>query len=306
MTNRTSIEWTEATWNPVTGCTRTSPGCEHCYIERTPPMRIHGRRFDGPRIGATTGVQLHPQRLEWPLRQRKPLRVFVCSMADLFHDEVPDAYIARVWAAMAATPHITYQVLTKRHARMNHLLNSGSFFCDVADAWDALWVTHGDTVVERDSSEHWWPLSNVWVGVSAENQQWANIRIPTLLGTPAAVRFVSLEPLLGPIDLQHAVTSMGERRGHGLTARWVHTRSCCQKFHGIDWVIAGGESGPHARAMDPDWVRSLRDQCHVGDVPFFFKQWGGRTPKAAGRTLDGSIWVQTPSTTTTLPERNTP
>lgn len=197
MSANTKIEWTEATWSPVTGCTRVSDGCLNCYIERTPPFRMSHRRFDRDGIGGTTGVLLHPGRLGIPLKWRKPKRIFVCSMADLFHAEVPDEFIARVWHVMRMAPDHTFQVLTKRHDRMRSLLNSVDF----------RELVFGLGGVGRGQAnghlEHYrqWPVPNVWLGVSTENQQWANIRIPVLLDTPAAVRFISAEPLLGPIDL---------------------------------------------------------------------------------------------------------
>ena len=249
----THIEWTDATWNPVTGCTRVSPGCVNCYIDWAPPFRVEGRHFtdrDGNRshaIGATTGVRLHPDRLDWPLRKRswRGKRVFVCSLADLFHDDVPDEYIARVFAVMALTPEVTYQVLTKRPARMRALLASGTFA----------------GMVWRDVDDLSWPLPNVWLGVTVEDQERADQRIPILLDTPAAVRWLSCEPLLGPVNLGRAVGTY-----YGGDPR--------EDESGIDWVVAGGESGPGARPMHPDWARSLRDQCRDAGVPFLFKQWG--------------------------------
>ena len=260
----THIEWTDATWNPVTGCTRVSPGCVNCYIDWAPPFRIEGRHFtdrDGNRshaIGATTGVRLHPDRLDWPLRKRswRGKRVFVCSLADLFHDDVPDEYIARVFAVMALTPEVTYQVLTKRPARMRALLTSGAFA-------DLLGDTLGMMLFEQRISDYdvTFPLPNVWLGVTVEDQQRADLRIPILLDTPAAVRWLSCEPLLGPVNLGRAVGTY-----YGGDPR--------EDESGIDWVVVGGESGPGARPMHPDWARSLRDQCRDAGVPFLFKQWG--------------------------------
>ena len=260
----THIEWTDATWNPVTGCTRVSPGCVNCYIDWAPPFRVEGRHFtdrDGNRshaIGATTGVRLHPDRLDWPLRKRswRGKRVFVCSLADLFHDDVPDEYIARVFAVMALTPEVTYQVLTKRPARMRALLTSGAFA-------DLLGDTLGMMLFEQRISDYdvTFPLPNVWLGVTVEDQQRADLRIPILLDTPAAVRWLSCEPLLGPVNLGRAVGTY-----YGGDPR--------EDESGIDWVVAGGESGPGARPMHPDWARSLRDQCRDAGVPFLFKQWG--------------------------------
>jgi len=265
MGDTTRIEWTDATWSPVTGCTRVSPGCVNCYIDWAPPFRIEGRHFrdrDGIRshaIGATTGVRLHPDRLDWPLRKRswRGKRVFVCSMADLFHDDVPDEYIARVFAVMALTPEVTYQLLTKRPARMRALLTSGAFA-------DLLGDTLGMMLLEQRISDYdvTFPLPNVWLGVTVEDRKAADQRIPILLDTPAAVRWLSCEPLLGPVDLD--ATGMGVMGTSGPESR----------PSAVDWVVAGGESGPGARPMHPDWARSLRDQCRDAGVPFLFKQWG--------------------------------
>jgi protein gp37 len=234
VADRSAIEWTDATWNPVTGCTKVSPGCDHCYAER-----IH-ERFHGKGSFATI-VRSEP-KLFLPFGWRKPRRVFVNSMADLFHDAVPDEYIAHVWSVMARTPQHTYQILTKRHGRMRALLNRPSF---------------------RDNLAHWtpaWPLPNVWLGVSVENQRWADIRLDALALTPAAVRWISAEPLLGRIDLSAWLVDHGDPdRPYGIP---------------IDWVVVGGESGPGARPMHPDWARLLRDQCAAASVPFMFKQWG--------------------------------
>lgn len=269
MGDTTHIEWTDATWNPVTGCTRVSPGCVNCYIDWAPPFRVEGRHFtdrDGNRshaIGATTGVRLHPDRLDWPLRKRswRGKRVFVCSLADLFHDDVPDEYIARVFAVMALTPEVTYQVLTKRPARMRALLASGTFA----------------GMVWRDVDDLSWPLPNVWLGVTVEDQERADQRIPILLDTPAAVRWLSCEPLLGRVALgtcrRHRNGSIHDN-GYGECADCHVLDGWEGKYRRIDWVVAGGESGPGARPMHPDWARSLRDQCAAAGVPYLFKQWG--------------------------------
>jgi protein gp37 len=250
MGDKSKIEWTDATWNPVTGCTKVSPGCDHCYAERIV------ERFKGK--GAFEVVVRSEEKLYAPLKWRKPRRVFVNSMSDLFHDDVPDSFIARVFSVMARTPQHSYQLLTKRHARMRSLLNRKSFRDNLLDMLpDAVW-----------------PLPNVWLGVSVEDQKWADIRIPALLNTPAAVRFLSCEPLLGSVDILHPYLVPGpdcacERGG-----------SVCDPT--IDWVIAGGESGPGARPMHPDWARSLRDQCFAAGVPYFFKQWGEWAPMVPG------------------------
>lgn len=284
MSGRTAIEWTDTTWNPVTGCDKVSPGCDHCYAEGI------ARRFaGGPGFPNGFDVTLRPERLGDPLKWRKPRRVFVNSMSDLFHDAIPDRFIAQVWAIMAATPQHTYQVLTKRHGRMRTLLSSLDFDLAVAEEWTKLGTDAGS---DREDHTPPYPLSNVWLGCSAEDQKWADIRIPALLNTPAAVRFVSAEPLLGPIDLAKG----------GLLARDEFDR-------GLDWVIVGGESGPGARPMHPNWARSLRDQCTATGVAFHFKQWGAWGPsdpneelrwwgkKAAGRMLDGRTWDEFPQAT---------
>lgn len=319
MSSNSKIEWCTDTWNPVTGCTKVSAGCDHCYAERIT------ERFHGP--GSFERVQLHEDRLEEPRHWRKPRRVFVNSMSDLFHDDVPDEFIARVWEIMAATPRHTYQILTKRPARMRAWLRRcrqwDGYITDNGKACSAYGGT--GVIVGRPES---WPLPNVWLGVSVEDQKRAELRIPRLLTTPAAIRFLSCEPLLAPIDLKRAVWTMGSERGHGLTASFVHGGGCCDRFHGIDWVIVGGESGPKARPMLPDWARSLRDQCQAAEIPYFFKQFGewaptgavgigGHDPKrgfvggpkdehgcreeiarvgkrAAGRILDGRLWDEFP------------
>lgn len=233
------IEWTEATWNPVTGCTKVSPGCDNCYAEKI-VERFHGK-------GSFAIVKRSDEKLFLPFSWRRPRRVFVNSMSDLFHADVPDSFIAHVWSVMARTPQHTYQVLTKRHARMRSLLSKPSF------RDNTLSLAKTDT----------WPLPNVWLGVSVENQHWAEIRIPELQRTPAAVRWLSCEPLLGPVDL-----------------------TPCAEFPDVDWVVAGGESGPGARPMHPEWARAIRDACVVAGVPFFFKQWGNWVPQPLYSTDD--------------------
>ncbi|SKO25127.1 bacteriophage protein gp37 [Mycobacteroides abscessus subsp. massiliense] len=260
MGDKTGIEWTDATWNPVTGCTKVgTPGCDHCYAE-TFAERWRGTK--GHYFETGFDVQLRPDKLDLPLRWTKPRKVFVNSMSDLFHDSVPDAYIGSVFDVMARAEQHTFQILTKRHGRMRALLRK--------------WEQEGAESVERGElhpkygAAAWrrrdgmwctprvWPLPNVWLGVSAEDQKRADLRIPALLDTPAAARFVSAEPLLGPIDLH------GDPIGKD-SVFWIGH---------LDWVIVGGESGSGARPMHPDWARSLRDQCLAAGVPFLFKQWG--------------------------------
>jgi len=284
---KTKIEWTDSTWSPVTGCSKISLGCKNCYAESL------ARRFN-PDFkpwtppNAEHNVRLHPERLEQPLRWRKPRRVFVNSVSDLFHEQVPPYFIADVWRVMRkATKHI-FQILTKRPEHMAAFLRSG------------------DEI-----------LPNVWLGVSAEDQPTFDERTKYLLQTPAAVRFVSLEPLLGPIILDDGPMGGGHT---ALTTEIDHAEDTK-----LDWVIVGGESGPGARPMHPDWVRLIRDQCQAASVNFWFKQWGLWKPvkerdwnyrkdhlyldndeedwphmmrvgkKAAGNELDGRVWEEMPT-----------
>lgn len=266
MSRRTAIAWTESTWNPVTGCDRASPGCDNCYAMRLAPRlkAMGSRRYqnDGtpPTSGPGFAVTTHPDLLRQPLSWRAPLTVFVCSMADLFHPRVPDAFIAQVFGVIAASPRHTYQVLTKRHGRLPSLLGNPEFVGLVHAHARGLSRGRADTGAQTER----WPLPNVWVGVSVEDQTRATQRIPALVRAPAAVRYLSCEPLLAKLDI----------------TPWAPH---------LDWVIAGGESGPNHRPMHPGWARSLRDQCAEHTVPFFFKQWGGRTPAAGGHLLDGQI-----------------
>lgn len=327
MSDGTKIEWTDATWNPVTGCTKISEGCTHCYIARTPPFRMAGRRFEHPegpdRIGATTGVQLHPERLGVPVAWRKPRRIFVCSLADLFHAAVPELHIAKVFAAMHLAPQHTFQVLTKRSGRMRSLLSSHDFRLAV----EACARTQAPRATPANAPLPW-PLPNVWVGVSAETQRWADIRVPDLLRTPAAVRWVSAEPLLGPLDLSpwldpvaaceqcdvvcpgcpfgKAVICSEDYRmwadGKPLDEQDVDAAFAAgqnvtdhQPIRHLDWVVAGGESGPGARPMHPDWARGLRDQCAEAGVAFLFKQWGEFAPTGRSKgVIPGEIHVGEP------------
>jgi protein gp37 len=243
MGDHSSIEWTEATWNPTTGCDRTSPGCDNCYAlslsKRLKAMGQPKYQQDGdPRTsGPGFGLTLHPDTLEIPRTWSSPRVIFVNSMSDLFHKDVPVSYIRRVIDVIAETPQHQFQVLTKRSKRL----------ADIGQRLD-------------------WP-SNLWMGVSIESSKY-RFRLDHLRQVGAAVRFVSAEPLLGPLD--------------------------DLDLDGIHWLIAGGESGPRARAMDPEWVVDLRDQCRAAGVPFFFKQWGGHTPKTGGRLLDGQTYDEMP------------
>lgn len=246
MSDKTKIEWTDATWNPVTGCSKVSPGCKHCYAERDWARLVHMPAFAGR---AFTDVACHPERLDQPLRWKKPRRVFVNSMSDLFHESVPVEFIAQLFDVMARCPQHTFQILTKRPARMQFLLRS---------EWDRK------------------PLPNVWLGVSIEDQATADERIPLLLQTPAAVRWVSAEPLLGPVDLYWLWSKQVKRHGLGQPLP-------VGMYAKLNWVVVGGESGPRARPMHPQWARDLRDQCAAAGVPFLFKQWGEWFPSSFGQ-----------------------
>ncbi len=295
MGDNSTIEWTDATWNPITGCTIVSPGCANCYA-----MKLAGTRLKNhpTRIGLTkpskagpvwTGeVRFNEKALLEPLKWKRHRMIFVCAHGDLFHESVPDAWIDKVFAVMALCPQHTFQVLTKRSARMR------AYFTD-----DAAWRNR-QTVIARNGlagvkvyfgpMPTITPLPNVWLGVSAERQQEADARIPDLLATPAAVRFVSLEPLLGQIDLTRIVREApaGSDKWwdalRGVSHEWDRSRS--GGWGGVapgklDWVIVGGESQAGARPMHPDWARAIRDQCAAADVPFFFKQWGDWRPATA-------------------------
>ena len=269
MSTASKIEWTETTWNPVTGCDRISSGCDRCYAltlaKRLKAMGSQKYQADGdPRTsGPGFAVTVHEDTVPEPLRWRKPRVVFVNSMSDLFHARVPDAFIASVFAVMAVTPQHTYQVLTKRPRRMRALLASDAFRAEVDAAADALGL---GTAADRAPLP--WPAPNVWLGTSIENDDYT-WRADCLRQVPAAVRFLSLEPLLGPLP--------------------------SLSLDGIGWVIAGGESGPGCRPLDLAWVRDIRDRCASQDAAFFFKQVGGPTPKAGGRQLDGRTWDEYPA-----------
>ena len=290
MSDNTGIEWTDASWNVVTGCEKVSPGCDNCYALtfaerwRGTPGHYFEHGFD---------VQLRPDKLTLPLKWRKPRKVFVNSMSDLFHKDVPDEYIARVFAVMALTPQHTYQLLTKRHARMRSLLSNPDFEKQV-DRQLLTFPEFSDPKLIRRSwplPKPGWPLSNVHLGVSVEDQRWADARIPALLDTPAAVRFLSCEPLLGAVDLfGPIVPGRGRPRlTYWLTGRpgWgneytTNTGLVMQRATvgpRIDWVIVGGESGRGARPMDPAWAQQIVDQCKTSGVAVFVKQLGSRWGK---------------------------
>jgi len=261
----TKIEWADAVWNPVTGCTKISPGCQNCYAERM-AQRLRGRC--GYPKEKPFQVTLHPERLNEPLKWKKPRRVFVCSMGDLFHQDVDPYDIMQIFNVMAKAKHHTFMVLTKRPERMLEVykrLRSGT-------------TIPGPYFSITGKGEGWAgsPPSlpdNIWLGVTAENQEQADMRISILLQIPAAVRFVSCEPLLGPINLMEVIDENGDSldvlNGWGRAVGGYDG-----PITTINWVVIGGETGPNARPMHPDWVRSLSYQCQAAGVPFFFKQWG--------------------------------
>lgn len=271
MGSRSKIEWTDSTWPVVTGCTALSAGCDNCYAAN------HARRFAGTKAWPNGfDVTLWPERLDQPMRWRAPRKVFVCSTGDLFHDKVPDEYIAHVFAVMQSCATHTFQVLTKRHGRMRALLNSGAFWSAVTDFGEHV-------MAQRPSREQYWPnhgqrhgfLPNVWLGVSVESQHWADIRIPALLDTPAAVRYLSLEPLLERVELRRALRKWVPAQDH---PAWDGQRLRVREV--LHWVIAGGESGPRARPLHPEWVRVVRDDCVAAGIAFHFKQFGEYLPVA--------------------------
>ncbi|WP_155054535.1 phage Gp37/Gp68 family protein [Streptomyces blattellae] len=285
MSTNTKIEWADKTWSPIIGCDRVSPGCDNCYAintarirESNPHSKIAAafagtteRNEDG--IDWTGKVNLLGDRLDQPLHWKKPAKIFVNSMSDLFHDAVPDDFIVAVFARMWWSPQHTFQVLTKRHGRMRSL---------VPRIEQCLRKMGHDLELVHVPTPLRWPLPNVWLGVSVESQQWADIRIPALLDTPAAVRFLSCEPLLGPVDLTRIAAGSKQQpemvydalnQRYGVPGRWQAMSSAR-----VDWVIVGGESGRRARPMHPDWARSVRDQCGAADVPFFLKQHGEWQP----------------------------
>lgn len=265
MPDRSAIEWTDATWNPTTGCTRVSAGCDNCYADRLSRRLLSATyRARLPVVDTLENrndpfaVRVWPERLRVPRSWKEPRRVFVNSMSDLFHHEVPEDFARECFRVMIEVDRHVYQVLTKRPARAARFVRR-----------------------HTDLFPHGLP-GHVWIGTSVEDQS-VDYRVRHLCSVPAAVRFLSCEPLIGPLDLSTYMNEVVDR----------------DRLH---WVIVGGESGIGARPMDPRWARGLRDQCQKARVPFFFKQWGGRTPKAGGRELDGITWDQYPKSGWALAE----
>lgn len=321
MADATPIEYTDATWNVVTGCSVVSPGCTNCYA-----MKLAGTRLRNhpSRAGLTVAgkagpvwngqVRFNADWLDQPLRWTRPRRIFVAAHGDLFHDGVTDDQLDLIFAVMALCPQHTFQVLTKRPERMRAYIGdscgrirSGRIMA-IRGAREDKDMAVGPSPNFQPEAP-WWPLPNVWLGVSVEDQTRADERIPILLATPAAVRWISAEPLLGPIDLTRVVAELGfgQRRVNALRAGEAAASDALNAPDGmipptpfpapagLDWVVAGGESGPGARPMHPDWARQLRDQCAAAGVPFLFKQWGEWTPgenaqNTIGKAVETADW----------------
>lgn len=339
MADTTKIEWTDATWNPITGCTLVDQGCKNCYAAELAATRLKHHpsreglaRKNADGVAAFTGeVRFNEQWLDQPLRWTKPRMIFVCAHGDLFHNMVPDEWIDKVFAVMALCPQHTFQVLTKRPMRAAEYLlkmdeKGRPTYWDTAGVMAATGRWNTGPISAKN-----WPLPNVWLGTSVSDQDSADERIPHLLNAPAAVRFVSAEPLLGPVDF----LNLRWRESVGnptitICANVLEGCDACGETIGkLEWIIVGGESGRNARPMHPDWVRPIRDQCKAAGTAFFFKQWGTWAPvdddcwsfpdgsddvamresahnwqdgnqavrigkKAAGRTLDGKTWDEMP------------
>lgn len=305
MSDKTHIQWTDATWNPITGCSVVSPGCTNCYAMQLAGTRLKHhpsragltREVNGNHVW-TGHVRFNADWLTQPLRWSKPRRIFVGAHTDLFHPNVPDEWLDQIFAVMALTPHHIYQILTKRPERMREYLTrdpaSRSNWTDRMYAFaQTIWPKGQEVGLGITISNG--ALPNVWLGVSVEDQARADERIPHLLDTPAALRWISAEPLLGPVSLR-AISWSKSNRGYAdaLTGQTEFPTVSegphkCPPTSKLDWVVIGGESGPDARAMHPEWAKGLRDQCADAEVPFFFKQWGNYLP--AGQIMaDGRLW----------------
>jgi protein gp37 len=327
----TKIEWCNETWGPLTGCSKISPGCQNCYAERM-AKRLAGRY--GYSKDDPFGVTFHHDKLSQPLKWKKPRRIFVCSMGDLFHEDVPFDFIAAIFGVMAFCQCHTFIVLTKRPDRMARFFKD-FHYGDYQRNYN-WWKNEAASLLNRHSPKTVFgirlrpepkelPLPNVWLGVTAENQEQADKRIPVLLQIPAAVHFVSIEPMLSEIDISRWTINHGYSNSELKEMQLSGAIPFGGYVHGgtdLDWVILGGETGPGARPMHPDWARSIRDQCHSAGTPFFFKQWGEFIPenqmyetwgpakpwykwldgsrsykvgkKSAGHMLDGRAWRQYP------------
>jgi protein gp37 len=321
MADGTHIEWTDATWNPITGCSIESPGCKHCYAMKLAGTRLqHHPSRAGLTVDTKAGpvwngeVRFNEQWLTEPLRWKRPRRIFVVAHGDLFHESVPDSWIDRVFAVMALAPQHQFQVLTKRALRMREYLAPAEFdplnsrLSRIQDAAyrmmatiDGRWnearaMAAREAVIAALDPGEFRGFANVWLGVSAENQHWLMQRATHLVETPAALRFLSYEPALDALDLEPFLLPVRQ-----WSNGWANNYPYQYPKHRLDWVICGGESGDGARPMRPDWARSVRDQCAAAGVPFLFKQWGSYAPlstapegtmfrgtkKITGRLLDG-------------------
>lgn len=308
MSDKTNIAWTDASWNPIVGCSIVSPGCTNCYAQKMAHriQTMEGERTGRPDashyFGTTKVVNGNPvwtglmrqapeHILLQPLKWRRPRKIFVNSMSDLFHENVPDEWIDRVFAVMALCPQHTFQVLTKRSKRMQHYLTHW------AAGGNHIWQAGQKIAMPkgRHKPDTCWPLPNVWLGVSCEDQQRADERVPDLLATPAAVRFVSAEPLLGPIEFKSRKQTLSEAE----TKNWLN--GAWQVADGdyfktgwsptkLDWIIVGGESGPGHRPMQIEWAEAIRQQCEAAGTAFFFKQDSGAKPGQRGRASD-ALWA---------------
>lgn len=297
MGDKTKIEWCDSTWNPVTGCSPISEGCANCYASRM------AARFPAAHGAPFSQIVLHPERLDQPLRWKKPRRIFVCSMGDLFHDGVEFEDVATVFGIMAGAPQHTFMILTKRPGRMREffewIADRGGAGC-VANNYPAEDLPFAILAGLRSQAMksvgcsvgigvYGWPLPNVWLGVTAENQEQADKRTPILLQTPAAKRFVSIEPMIGQVLSHNFLTRVNWRFRETVDGRVF--REAMSVSRGIDWIIVGGETGPRARLLNREWVSIVCSQCRAFGVPFFFKGWGGRLKN---RKLDGRTWEDFP------------
>jgi protein gp37 len=304
MGDKTAISWTDATWNPVVGCSQVSPGCAHCYAKTLHGFR-HKAFMEGKDVPAQYAVpfetvQLMGDRLDYPLRWRTPRRIFVNSVSDLFHESVPFAFIDKVFAVMALAPQHIFQVLTKRPERMLEYMSVQdreiAVWREALEIYAQVGLTNRKLTYPGGSMDHKaWPIPNVWLGVSAENQHWWDHRVAILSRVPAAVRFVSVEPMLGPIDVRSRLgLCVGCQSCFGLDGRKVTQVPHRLMESPIHWLIVGGESGPNYRPMDLEWARVVRARCKEAGVAFFFKQ-SSAYRSGQGDTLDGVRWHEFPN-----------
>ena len=303
MADKSHIEWTDATWNPITGCTLVSDGCTNCYAARMAATRLKGHpsrkglaRMNAKGVAKFTGeLRFNQKWLDQPLGWTKPRRIFVCAHGDLFHEHVPEVWLRKIFAVMAMSPQHTFQILTKRPNIMAEYMSS---YCFPGSVWSAMGEINPKRFAENARMQ--WPLPNVWLGTSVEDQATAEKRIPHLLAAPAALHFLSCEPLLDKIDLCNLKMEGTERTLNAFTG--LDSKGVAHFDDVVEWLIAGGESGSHARPINRNWVRLFRDQCAEYDVPFLLKQWGvwfplgevdssGMMPRAFNHD-DPGAWVK--------------